>query len=206
MEREEAEKKLSELIGRDLVPLARGFGLTQWVNGRLNKGWAGQTIERYLGLQLNSSRAPNFGSWELKLCSLKRNRSGELRVKETMALTMIDRVDVAAKPFSESHLYRKLRKAIVVARLYEGPEEITSTVHSVSEFDLDDERLFRIVEADYEHVRKVLILEGFDALTGGMGRLIQPRTKGPGHGSSSRAFYARKTLVAHILGIQRLDL
>jgi hypothetical protein len=29
-------------------------------------------------------------------------------------------------------------------------------------------------------------------LSGRMGVLIQPRTKGPGHGSTSRAFYARK--------------
>jgi len=33
-----------------------------------------------------------------------------------------------------------------------------------------------------------------------MGVLVQPRTKGPGHGSTSRAFYARKIFVAHILG------
>ncbi len=33
-----------------------------------------------------------------------------------------------------------------------------------------------------------------------MGKLVQPRTKGQGHGSTSRAFYARTGFVAHILG------
>jgi hypothetical protein len=34
-----------------------------------------------------------------------------------------------------------------------------------------------------------------------MGVLVQPRTKGPGHGSTSRAFYARARLVGRILGL-----
>lgn len=34
----------------------------EYVEGRKNKGWAGHTLERYLGLPLNSLRALNFGS------------------------------------------------------------------------------------------------------------------------------------------------
>lgn len=37
------------------------------------------------------------------------------------------------------------------------------------------------------------------ALTGKMGVLVQPRTKGKGHGSTSRAFYARTGFVTHII-------
>lgn len=43
--------------------------------------------------------------------------------------------------------------------------------------------------------------KGFEHLSGSMGVMVQPRTKGPGHGSRSRAFYARAALVAKILGI-----
>jgi len=39
-------------------------------------------------------------------------------------------------------------------------------------------------------------------LTGRMGVLVQPRTKGSGHGSTTRAFYARKELVKIILGFE----
>jgi DNA mismatch repair protein MutH len=34
---------------------------------------------------------------------------------------------------------------------------------------------------------------------GWAGQLIQPRTKGPGHGSISRAFYARKAFLNRVM-------
>jgi len=59
------------------------------------------------------------------------------------------------------------------------------------------------VRRDYEETRNCIITKGFECLTGSMGVLIQPRTKGAGHGSTSRAFYARTPFVAKIIGIER---
>jgi len=201
VERHEAQLKLSELVGQDLRQLAGQYGITVWKDKKLNKGWAGQVIERHLGLPLNSSRAPNLGSWELKLVSLKRSPNGELKVKETMAITMIDPVEVCNKSFEESHLFRKLSKALIVARVYEGPDEQKSIVYKVTDFQLSDQSVYEQVKADYELVRQTIITQGFSALTGKMGVLIQPRTKGPGHGSTSRAFYARTNFVKKIVGL-----
>jgi len=47
-------------------------------------------------------------------------------------------------------------------------------------------------------INNKLITQGFEALTGADGKWIQARTKGPGHGSVSRAFYARNCLVKKI--------
>jgi DNA mismatch repair protein MutH len=204
MERKEALEKIRLLEGTDLRPLADRYGITVWLGDHKNKGWAGHVIERYLGLALNSSRSPNFGSWELKVVPLKRDKSGLLKVKETMAITMIDPVEVMAKEFEDSHLFNKLRKMIVVSRVFKDVAETTSTLHAAAEFDLDNPLVFEIVRADYELVRRALRDVGFHSLTGHMGKLIQPRTKGAGHGSTSRAFYARTQFVAHILNIAAL--
>lgn len=183
--------------------MARQHGVTIFKEGKKNKGWAGHALERYLSLPLNSSRAPNFGSWELKSTSLVRSkRDGQLRVKETIAITMLDPVEVAQKEFEESHLYNKLRKTLLVARIHESQAEEQSLLHSIAEFDLDDLALHRALKADYDLIREVVINGG--TLTGRLGRYIQPRTKGAGHGSTSRAFYARPTLVAHLLNIAPL--
>jgi DNA mismatch repair protein MutH len=57
------------------------------------------------------------------------------------------------------------------------------------------------IQEDYELIRQKLITQGFESLTGKDGKWIQTRTKGAGHGSTSRAFYARKELVKVIFGI-----
>lgn len=201
MERHEAIARLRKLEGKDLVVLARRFGVTMWKNGRLNKGWAGHVIERYLGLPLNSAQSPNFGSWELKIVPLKRLKNGKIVPKETMAITMIDPVNVLQKSFEESHLLAKLQKMVVCARMFESREESSSLLVKVSAFNLEDPGVYAQVKADYEDVRETIRTHGFDALTGRMGVLVQPRTKGPGHGSTSRAFYARKQFVSLILNL-----
>ena len=118
-----------------------------------------------------------------------------------MAITMIDPVEVVNKTFLESHLLMKLQRMLVVARMFESKREDRSLCYQVTEFDLDDQRLYRQIEADYNEVQEIIRTRGFDSLSGSMGVLVQPRTKGPGHGSRSRAFYARKRLVETILGL-----
>ena len=202
MDRAEAVTRIGELVGKDLRSRADDLGVTVWKGEKLNKGWAGQTIERHLGLPLNTSRSPNLGSWELKLISLKRNRQGELVVKETMWITMIDPVEVANKEFTDSHLYLKLQRVLVVSRVFESRSESSTLLHGVASFALDEDAVvYNAIKADYDLIRRTISEQGFESLTGRMGELIQPRTKGPGHGSTSRAFYARKQLVAKMLGL-----
>lgn len=204
MEREDAIRKLKELEGMDLVALANRYDVTVWKGGKKNKGWAGHVLERYLGLPLNSAQSPNFGSWELKIVPLKRLANGKIVVKETMAITMIDPYNVANTPFEQSHLLAKLRKAVVCARLFESQSEDRSVLVRVSAFDLNDKAIYEQVRMDYEETRDCILTGGFEHLTGAMGALVQPRTKGAGHGSISRAFYARTQFAAKILGIEKV--
>ncbi len=108
-----------------------------------------------------------------------------------MAVTMIDAYNVERTEFENSHLLAKLKKAVIAARIWTGQEEKSSILHSVTTFDLDDPQIYNQVKADYDLVRNAIRNQGFESLTGKMGVYIQPRTKGPGHGSVSRAFYAR---------------
>ncbi|MBU0701202.1 hypothetical protein KKE26_07935 [bacterium] len=151
---------------------------------------------------MNSAQSPNFGSWELKIVPLKRLVNGTIAIKETMAVTMIDPFNVRSTPFEESHLLAKLKKAVICARLFESQEEKRSVLVHVAAFDLDDHSIYEQVRQDYEETRSCIIEHGFEHLTGTMGILVQPRTKGAGHGSTSRAFYARTQFVAKLLGIQ----
>jgi len=202
--RAEALRRIRLLSGKDLRSMAEQMGITIWKNGKKNKGWAGHVIERYLGLRQNSLQAPDFGSWELKVVPLRRGGDGTVSVKESMAITMIEPVEVVASKFDDSHLYDKLRSLIVVARVFENVEDTASILHSAAEFDLNNPAIRKQVEADYEAIREIIRTKGINALTGDMGKYVQARTKGRGHGSTSRAFYARALFVAHILNLHKL--
>lgn len=197
MERTEALAQLEKLIGQDLWVMANTMqGLTLMnKEGKQQKGWAGHVIERYLKLPLNSAQSPNFGSWELKTTSLKYLKSGRLTLKETMAITMIDPVNVIETEFKDSHLLKKLKQQIVVARIDRGFAQ-PSLVYSIFTFDLDP-KTYLLIEQDYNTVRECLLdpKRGFDALTGRMGVYIQPRTKGQKN-TNTRAFYARTSFLA----------
>jgi len=195
MEREEAVEKIKKLVGQDLRKLADKYEVTVFRNGKKNKGWAGHVIERYLGLPINSSQSPNFGSWELKTIPLKYLSSGELTVKETMAITMIDPYNVEHTKFENSHLLAKLKKAVIAARVWISQKEENSVLYKVTTFDLGNKELYERIKNDYNIVRDAIINQGFSSLTGKMGESIQPRTKGAGHGSTSRAFYARTSFL-----------
>lgn len=198
MERQEAVERIKEIVGQDLRALAHKYAVTVFKDEKENKGWAGHVIERHLGLPINSSQSPNFGSWELKTVSLKRLKSGELTIKETMAITMIDAYNVERTEFEDSHLLAKLRKMVMAGRIWESRTERVSLLYAVKTFDLDNPKTYLQVKEDYDLVRRTIIEKGFDALTGRMGVFIQPRTKGAGHGSTTRAFYARTSFLKKI--------
>ena len=204
LDRKEAVRRINLLAGKDLRSLADEYQIPVWKNGHENKGWAGLVIERYLGLAQNSRQQPDFGAWELKVVPLRPAPDGTLRVKESMAITMLEPTEVLADEFEDSHLYDKLRSMVVVSRIYDSPEERHSMLHAAAEFDLDNAKIRAQVKTDYETIREQIRRHGIDSVTGDLGKLVQARTKGRGHGSTTRAFYARPRFVAHILNLQKL--
>jgi DNA mismatch repair protein MutH len=204
LDRHEAVRRLNLLAGKDLRPMADEYGIHVWKNGHENKGWAGLVIERYLGLPQNSRQAPDFGNWELKVVPLRRDTANNLQVKESMAITMLEPAEVLSSKFEDSHLYDKLRSMVIVSRIYESPLELHSMLHAAAEFDLDNPGIRSQVADDYETIRRQIRSGGIDSVTGDLGKLVQARTKGRGHGGTTRAFYARPIFVAHILNLQKL--
>ena len=98
----------------------------------------------------------------------------------------------------------KLRKAVCVARTVGKTVDEPSFIYSVSTIDLDlNSELYEAVKRDYEAVQTCLQdpARGFSHLTGRMGVYVQPRTKGAGHGSTSRAFYARPIFLAQFINL-----
>ena len=200
--RDDALIRLDGLVGHDLRPLAKNYGITIERDGRKNKGWAGQTVEAFLGRSPNSERGADFGDWELKVVPLTINTEGNFRVKESMAVAMFTTEELETQSFEQSHVLEKLRSLVLVARHFDTDGERMSIVVCAQPYDLKDSADYDQVREDYEEARWVLRNHGAERLRGEIGQLIQPRVKG-GRSKSSRghAFYARSRFVARMLGL-----
>jgi len=193
-----AISNLKKYTGQDLSVLAKKHGITKYKNGKQNKGWKGLTLERLAGLSTDNTPSPNGLDFELKSTSYII-KDGIYKPKETMAITMINPIDLKNTSFYKSHCWRKLKSIVFCAVSWYGKNIKKSELLKVTSFEfLKDEKLIKEIEEDYEFIRKKLINNGFSALTGKDGKWIQARTKEPGHGSISRAFYARKNLLNSI--------
>ena len=196
-----AIKNLKKNVGKDLRRLAKEYGITTYETGKQNKGWKGLVLERLAGLQTNVSKAPNGLSWELKSVSFHYVK-GVYVPKETMAITMINPEELKKHSFFESHCWAKLKAIIFCAVEWHGKNSKEAELIKVANLDFSEtDELIQEIKADYDFIRKKLITKGFKALTGRDGKWIQARTKGAGHGSVSRAFYARTVLVKKIFEI-----
>jgi len=196
-----AIKNLKKYIGQDLRKLAKKYGITTYETGKQNKGWKGLILERLAGLQTNVSKAPNGLSYELKSVSFHYSKD-ELVPKETMAITMINPQELKNQPFFESHCWAKLKSIIFCAAMWHGKNSKRGELLKVASLDFaKDDELIQEIKSDYDFIRKKLIKYGFEGLESEDGKWIQARTKGAGHGSKSRAFYARTGLVKKIFEI-----
>jgi DNA mismatch repair protein MutH len=176
----------------------------------MNKGWAGLTLEAYLGLPPNSRREPNAGSWELKQASLVINkRTGEYKAKETIQITMFDWKHVVEHPFEDSHVLHKIGRMVIAARLWIDKNETRSPLVIVRSADisLENPGIYNGIKEDYENVREFVRKFGYDGLKNkGLQRagircnLIEQRTKGQ-KSSDTRAWYVKKPLVNILVGI-----
>lgn len=204
MNRNEATKKIQEIIGEDLVGLADNHNVTLFKNGKKNKGWVGHIVECHLGLPINSLQSPDFGDWELKTISMKRLKSGLIVPKETMAVTMITPEHVINTPFEESHLKAKLDKMLIISRMWYSTNEPQSELLGAYQFNIEDDViLYEEIKSDYQETQECLRTKGFECLTGKMGKWIQPRTKGQGNGSpKTRAFYARTSFLKKLMKLE----
>jgi DNA mismatch repair protein MutH len=202
--RTSAIQNLTAYIGQDLRVLAAQHGITSYETGRQNKGWKGLILERLAGLQTNNAKAPNGLTFELKSVSF-RYQKGELVPKETMAITMINPDELATHSFFESHCWAKLKTIVFCAVMWHGRNAERAELVNVASLDFaETDELIKEIKSDYDFIRQKLIEQGFRSLSGKDGKWIQARTKGPGHGSTSRAFYARTALVKKIFDIAQV--
>lgn len=198
LKREEAIERLRGMLGHDLRLLSDQYGLTSPGLTPVNKGWAGLTVERLLGLTQNNDQGPDFGDWELKVIPLKQLKRGHALswgLKGSLALTMCQLKQLQAQPFEESLLWTKIQRLLIVVRLYHGPEERSSELFGLAPFDITGEVRAELAR-EYEEMRWCLRNQGLMALKEYQGRLLALQDLGERAGWS---FYAKRPFLSTAL-------
>ncbi|MCK4745225.1 hypothetical protein KAS41_04130 [Candidatus Parcubacteria bacterium] len=156
-----------------------------------------------------NKQVSNGLGFELKSVSYKKLKSGKIVPKETMAITMINPAVLEETSFFKSHCWDKLKMIVFCAVMWHKEDKSKAELLGIKSFDmLDDEKLIKEIEKDYEFIRSKLISKGFKSLKGKDGKWIQTRTKGTGginpktgkKRPQTRAFYARPKLIKEIFG------
>lgn len=173
------ETKLTSIIGNKYsCPITK------------NKGLPGLFLEDLLEIP-HSSRCLDCEDGEVKTVPLKKNKKGELLPKETVAVTMLSTDDLTQHDFNTSRCGIKLARVLIIPYIREGdnieflkPVVFDKSIHTP---------IYDVLEQDYNAIRQKYIDEKI--LQSGIGKYLQTRTKGTGHGSTSRAFYLRTQFI-----------
>lgn len=206
---QDLRKKLS---GVDISELARANNITIITReGKINKGWVGQTLDRLANtLDINSSK-PDGEDFELKSVSVI-NRNSEWVPKETIAITMMNPQSILTESFENSALWHKLERMILVGHCYADGKKDSAFVKFISPVDVSDPTLVEKISS-YWNVIQDTVRRGNIALYSSKGTssgFLQLRTKGSGRSKSTcpitgtefntRAFYATKNFIRYVRG------
>jgi hypothetical protein len=177
------------------VPLA---GILHTLPKTANKGLPGLHLETLLGIP-HTSNCLDCSDGELKTFPLKRLKNGQFAPKETIAVTMLSTDDLRACEFKDAKCYKKMRRMLLVP-YYRTEDTIQFMAPKIIDGDLVEfADLYKQMETDYTEIRKAYLETGI--LTSTTGTLLQNRTKGAGHGSTSRAFYLRPEFMKRCMSL-----
>lgn len=197
------------LPGRNLYDLALTNGVTiVTADGKINKGWVGQTIERVAGLEINNRKGPDGADFELKSTTVFY-RDGWVP-KETIKVAQLNASEILEETFETSALWKKLSRLLFVGCYHEAPDRCVPVC--LGSIDIVDPKIVGEIQTLWEDIRHT-VLEGEMPRYANFGTaddLVQLRPTGDGKGWSvcpitgekfpARAFYATKRLLKEILG------
>jgi DNA mismatch repair protein MutH len=161
-----------------------------------NKGLPGQFLEDLLGIP-HTSNCLDCSDGELKLFPVKQLKEGGFVPKESIAVTMLSPDELRTTEFNASKCCKKMSRMLLVP--YYRTEDVIQFMAPKIVDRSECSELYAIVEADYNEIRKKYIETGI--LQSETGTLLQNRTKGAGHGTTTRAFYLRPAFMKQCMNL-----
>jgi DNA mismatch repair protein MutH len=192
-----------EALGRDLIGRALDSFSTDPLlfkpSSAATKGKVGAIYEAYFGIAPNSRGGPDFIGAGIELKSVPILLVGtEARAKERISLGMIDWKSLPTETWATAHARRKLEHLMLI--FYEWSPFRPLGYFSTLAAGLwkTDANTLAALEQDWLVIQK-LEIEGRRAeVSESLTKSLGAATKGPGHGSTSRAWSLKQPFVGWI--------
>lgn len=183
---------MTQTIDEVYQKLLPHIGIEYYIPISKNKGGVGHFLEDLLEIP-HSPNPLDCSDGEVKSVPVKKLKSGKLVYKETIAVTMLCPNELKTQDFKSSKCSQKLNRMLIVPYYRDGDKIRFMTAKIVETGNDEFVDLYSVIEADYNQIRNEYIET--DILRSVTGKVLQNRTKGKGHGSTSRAFYLRKAFM-----------
>ena len=201
--REKLQEYLNLIIREkiNLEEYAQKNKITIYKNGKMDKGWKGNAVEHLLNLRKNNNNNSNsnsdYGFMEVKTVPFIYDESGNMQIKETTCLNVINTDEIINKKFEESSLYHKIKNTLFIFIDVKASPYIANSLF----FDLDSyPDIKKQFGNDYSELADHImdnITHGISQdsfFSGHIGKMIQPRPKIGKNKEYTWAFYMKKSV------------
>lgn len=198
---EQIESRAKELVGRPLMDLQPALDPRQPSSPR-NKGIVGRIYEACFDIPPNSRAGPDFEGAGIELKSVPIHvKGGEAAAKERISLGMIDFSTLPDEVWQTAGVRRKLGRMLLIFYGWEPLTMIGRFRTLAAGLWEPDETSLRSIEADWKLIRDMVADGRRTDLSESLTKVLGAATKGPGHGSNTRAWSLKQPFVSWIYSV-----
>lgn len=186
------------LVGRTLIELQPTLA-PMVPSSPATKGVVGRVYEACFGIPQNSRPGPDFPGAAIELKSVPILVTGtEARAKERISLGMIDFERLEAERWESASVRKKLDKMLLIFYGWHPLQPIARFRTLAAGVWSPDAETWRAVEADWRRIQSLVAAGRRSEVSESLTRVLGAATKGPGHGSISRAWSLKQPFVGWI--------
>jgi len=193
-DRESIERAARRLVGKWLIDIDPSAPMVS--SSPTTKGVVGRIYESGFGIPANSIAGPDFPGAGIELKSVPILLvGGEARAKERISISMINFAKLAAQTWDSAEIRKKLDRMLMIFYGWEPLQPIARFRTLAAGMWNPDEATLRTIRSDWERIRDLVASGERDQVSESLSSILGAATKGPGHGSRSRAWSLKQPFV-----------
>jgi DNA mismatch repair endonuclease MutH len=190
----EIEARARGLVGRWLIDLDPSAPMVP--SSATTKAIVGHIYERAFGIPRNSTAGPDFPGAGIELKSVPVFVvNGEPRAKERISISMIDFPALVGQSWDAASVRKKLDRMLMIFYGWEPLQPIARFRTLAAGIWTPDQSTLKTIRADWERIRDLVACGNRDQVSESLSTILGAATKGPGHGSRSRAWSLKQPFV-----------